>query len=137
MGLASCYHQLGRISQERRDFVLGEQWYLRALAIKEKLGDKRGIANAYAQLGALARQQQNWIDAAQWFVKAAVMFNKNYDMDSVSRVASIYLALLQQSDTQTQGEIKLLWQQSGLEPTAQSLEALNVAPNKTKRNAGN
>ena len=137
LGLTSCYLQLGRIAQERRDFVLGEQWYLRALAIKEKLSDKRGIANSYAQLGALARQQQNWIEAAQWFVKAAVMFNKNDDMDSVSRVANIYLTLLQQSDVQTQTEIKLLWQQSGLEPTAQSIEALNETPNKTKNNAGN
>lgn len=136
LGLASSYHQLARIAQERRDFVLAEQWYRRSLAIKEKLGDKRGAANTYAQLGALARLQQHWLEAAQWYVKAAVMFNKNDDMDSVARIASNYLTLLQQSDAQTQGEIKLLWQQSGLEPTPESPDASNEIPNKTNRNGG-
>ena len=137
LGLASSYHQLARIAQERRDLVLAEQWYRRSLTIKEKLGDKRGAANTYAQLGTLARSQQHWLEAAQWYVKAAVMFYKNDDMDSVERIASNYLTLLQQSDAQTQGEIKRLWQQSGLEPTPESLDALNKAPNKTNRNAGN
>ncbi len=117
VGLVSCYHQLGRIAQERHDFVHGEQWYLRSLAIKEAQGDMHGMANTYAQLGALERMQQHWVTAAKWFIKAAVTFNNNNDMQSVARVADIYLALLQQSDEQAQEEVKQLWHQSGLEQT--------------------
>lgn len=137
LGLASCYHQLGRIAQERHDFVHGEQWYLRALTIKETQGDKHGMANTYAQLGALERMQQHWVNAAKWFVKAAVTFHNNDDMQSVARVADIYMALLQQSDVQTQSEMQQLWRQSGLENTVDSINGLIKTPHKTKNNLGN
>ncbi len=137
LGLASCYHQLGRIAQERHDFVHGEQWYLRSLTIKEAQGDKHGMANTYAQLGTLERIQERWVSAAKWFVKAAVTFNNNDDMQSVVRVADIYMALLQQSDVQTQGEIQQLWQQSGLERTVDSMNGMIKPSNETKKNLGN
>lgn len=137
LGLASCYHQLGRIAQERHDFVHGEQWYLRALTIKETQGDKHGMANTYAQLGALERMQQHWVNAAKWFVKAAVTFHNNDDMQSVARVADIYMALLQQSDVRTQSEMQQLWRQSGLENTVDSINGLIKPPHKTKNNLGN
>ncbi len=125
LGLASCYHQLGRIAQERRDFVSAEQWYLRSLAMKEQDGDEQGIANTYAQLGTLKQIQQHWITAAQWFIKAAVIFNNSNDIESVARVAKIYIALLQQSGASHQNEINRLWQQSGMEQTADLFEESN------------
>ncbi len=137
LGLVSCYHQLGRIAQERHDFMHSEQWYLRSLTIKEAQGDKHGMANTYAQLGALERMQQHWVSAAKWFVKAAVTFNNNDDMQSVARVADIYMMLLQQSDVQTQGEIKQLWKQSGLEKPVDSMNGLIKPSNKIKKNLGN
>ncbi len=132
LGLASCYHQLGRIAQEQRNFECSEQWYLKSLAIKEKHGDEYGTANTYAQLGALERAQQHWIGAAQWFIKAAITFNNSNDNDAVARVVKIYIALLQQSDVQHQPKIKQLWQQSDLEQVTEPLETLAAATNKTE-----
>lgn len=130
LGLASCYHQLGRIAQEQRNFLCSEQWYLQSLAIKEKQGDEYGTANTYAQLGALERMQQHWIDAAQWFIKAAVIFKKNDNTDALARVIKIYIALLQQSDVQHQPEIKQLWQQSELKKVTGPLDTLVATINK-------
>ena len=93
-------------------------------------------ANTYAQLGALERMQQHWICAAKWFVKAAVTFNNNDDMQSVARIADIYMTLLQQSDMQTQDEIKQLWQQSGLEQTVDSAGGLIKLSNNIKKIKG-
>ena len=130
LDLASCYHQLGRIAQEQRNFVRSEQWYLKSLAIKEKQRDEFGIANTYAQLGALERMQQHWIGAAQWFIKAAIAFNNSNDTDAVAHVIKIYIALLHQSDAQQQSEIKQLWQQSDLEQVTGPLDTLVAAMNK-------
>lgn len=133
LGLASCYHQLGRIAQEQRDFAHGEQWYLRSLAIKEAQGDEHGIANTYAQLGTLERMQQHWVNAAQWYVKAVIAFNNGDDTDSMFRVANIYIVLLQQSDTSDQDEIRELWQQTGLEQLVGSLDKLIEESNEAKK----
>jgi CHAT domain-containing protein/NB-ARC domain-containing protein len=132
LGLASCYHQLGRIAQEQRNFLCSEQWYLKSMAIKEKLGDEYGTANTYAQLGALERAQQHWINAAQWFIKAAITFNNSNDTDSVARVVKIYISLLQQCDAQHQPEIRQLWQQSGLEQVTEPLDTLVATMNKSE-----
>jgi CHAT domain-containing protein/NB-ARC domain-containing protein len=132
-GIASCYHQLGRIAQEQRNFVHAEQWYLRSLAIKENEGDEHGSANTYAQLGALQRAQHHWVAAAQWFIKAATIFNNSNDTHAVARVAKVYVALLQQSDAQYQDEIKQLWQQSGLEQAVDSLDMLIEESNKIEK----
>ena len=123
-GIASCYHQLGRIAQEQRSYVQAEQWYLRSLAIKEQQGDEQGSANTFAQLGALQRLQQHWVAAAQWFIKAAITFSNSNDTQAVARVAQVYIALLQQSDAKYQCEIKQLWEQSGLTEAVGPLEVL-------------
>jgi len=133
-GLASCYHQLGRIEQEQRNFVHAEQWYLRSLAIKEHQSDELGSANTFAQLGALQRLQQHWVAAAQWFIKAAITFNNNNDTHAAARVAQVYIALLQQSDAKYHGEIKQLWQQSGLTEAVDSLEILIERSNNAEKN---
>ncbi|MDE6641897.1 MAG: CHAT domain-containing protein, partial [Acetatifactor sp.] len=44
---ASTYHQLGIISEERRDFAAAESWYKKSLAIFEKQGNEHGAASTY------------------------------------------------------------------------------------------
>ncbi len=133
-GLASCYHQLGRIAQDQRDFVHAEHWYFKLLAINERLLDEQMIANTYAQLGALKRAQQQWVSAAEWFIKAASTFNHSGDTASVVRVAKVYVSLLKQSDSQIRAEMRGLWQRSGLEQVVGSLDMLIGKQGQSERN---
>lgn len=45
--LAITYHQLGVVAQHSGDLAAAEQWYRKALAIKDALGDRHGLANSY------------------------------------------------------------------------------------------
>jgi tetratricopeptide (TPR) repeat protein/tRNA A37 threonylcarbamoyladenosine biosynthesis protein TsaE len=60
--IATIYHNLGVITQDRGRLEEAEDWYRRSLAILEALDDKPGLASAYLQLGKLA--QDRW-DFAQ------------------------------------------------------------------------
>ena len=39
--IAVCYHQLGMIAEERQQFDVAEQWYRKALEIRERLQEQR------------------------------------------------------------------------------------------------
>ena len=49
--IAVTYHQLGMTAQDRGRLDEAEDWYRKALAIKEELGDRPGMAGTYHQLG--------------------------------------------------------------------------------------
>ena len=54
-GMASGYHQLGILAQDRGDHDTAEPLYQRSLAIAERLGDQAGMAGGHYQLGMLAQ----------------------------------------------------------------------------------
>ena len=49
--MASSYHQLGMVAQDRGRLDEAEDWYAQSLAINEELGDRPGMATSYHQLG--------------------------------------------------------------------------------------
>jgi hypothetical protein len=53
-GMATSYHQLGIVAQDRGDLATAEAWYQKALAILEALADRPGMALTYGQLGRVA-----------------------------------------------------------------------------------
>jgi tetratricopeptide (TPR) repeat protein len=75
-GEASAYHQLGMVAQEPRDFDRAEQWYLKSLAIEEKLGNESGAAITYHQLGMVAQERRNFDRAEQWYLKSLAIEEK-------------------------------------------------------------
>jgi len=74
--IAVCYHQLGRIAEERQQFDVAEQWYRKALEIKERLGLERDAATVYHQLGRIAQERQQFDVAEQWYREALEIFDK-------------------------------------------------------------
>ena len=40
LGMASSYHQLGRVTQDRGDLTVAESWYRKSLEIDEALSDR-------------------------------------------------------------------------------------------------
>ncbi|MER7701476.1 tetratricopeptide repeat protein [Kitasatospora sp. NPDC097605] len=61
--LADGYQQLGRIAVDRGEFAEAEAWYLRALAVLERLGDAHGIAIGHHQLAVIAHRLDRPEDA--------------------------------------------------------------------------
>ncbi len=68
--LAVAYHQLGMVAQQRGRLGDAEDWYTKALAIKEDLGDRPGMAMTYHQLGSVAQDRGRLDDAEDWYTKA-------------------------------------------------------------------
>jgi Tfp pilus assembly protein PilF len=76
---AVAYHQLGMVAQERRDLAAAEQWYLRALAINERLGNERAAAITYHQLGSVALERRDLAAAEQWYFKSLAIKERHGD----------------------------------------------------------
>jgi tetratricopeptide (TPR) repeat protein len=69
-GLSVAYHQLGMVAQERGRLDDAEQWYTKALTIKEELGDQLFLATTHHQLGIVAQKRGRLDDAEDWYTKA-------------------------------------------------------------------
>ena len=74
--MASSYHQLGIVAQERRNFKEAEKWYLKSLEVKERLGDEYHAAPTYHQLGIAAQDQRDFETAEEWYLKALDIFER-------------------------------------------------------------
>ena len=62
--MATSYHQLGILAQDRGDYDAAEPLYRRSLEIFERIGDQAGMATSYHQLGILAQDRGDY-DAAE------------------------------------------------------------------------
>ena len=67
---ATAYRQLGRIAEARRDFETAEAWYIKSLAISERVGNERAVAYTSHQIG-LAKHEMRELGAAQaWYLRS-------------------------------------------------------------------
>src|SRR6266581_3096076 len=85
--LAVAYHQLGMVAQQRGRLGDAEDWYTKALAIKEDLGDRPGMASTYHQLGTVAQRRGRLDDAEDWYTKSLAI---NEDLGDQPGMASTY-----------------------------------------------
>jgi len=65
--IAVTYHQLGITAQARGRLDEAEDWYRKALAIKEELGNRRSMATTYHQLGIIAQRRGRLDEADDWY----------------------------------------------------------------------
>ncbi len=65
--LATSYHQLGMIAQNRGQWDKAEDWYQQSLTINEELGDRPGMATTYHQLGRIAQDRGQWDKTEDWY----------------------------------------------------------------------
>ncbi|MEJ0033335.1 MAG: tetratricopeptide repeat protein [Bacteroidota bacterium] len=88
-GLAYVSQSFGALYRLQGDFLNAEQYYHRALKLRESLGNTRDITSAMVLLGMLYSDVQRFDDAFHFFKKA----------DSTSRATK---------DSLAQGEVKIL-----------------------------
>ncbi|HEU5417648.1 MAG TPA: tetratricopeptide repeat protein, partial [Streptosporangiaceae bacterium] len=70
-GRAGWLHELGAIAQARRDFATAEHHYLRAIEMRDQLGDPGGVARGHECLGVLAQAQGDYRKAERHYRAAA------------------------------------------------------------------
>ena len=78
---AGVYHQLGRVTQEQRQWPQAEQYYQQALQIYDEYNDRHEQAGTYHQLGMVAQEQRQWQQAEQYYQQALqiyVEYNDRY-----------------------------------------------------------
>ena len=68
--LATLYHELGMVAQQRWDLSSAENWYNKSLEINEALGNGPGTAVSYYQLGIVSQRRGNLSDSENWCKKA-------------------------------------------------------------------
>jgi tetratricopeptide (TPR) repeat protein len=68
--MASGYHQLGMVAQDRGRLAQAERWYRKSLDIAEDLGNRPGMASGYHQLGMVAQDRGLLEDAERWYRKS-------------------------------------------------------------------
>ena len=68
--LATVYHQLGTVAQDRGNLKEAASWYRNSLEIKESLDNKPGMAASYHQLGRVEQDRGNLEKAAYWYRKS-------------------------------------------------------------------
>ncbi len=84
---AAAYHQLGIVAAEQRDFQAAQDWYLKSLAISEKLKNLEFKANTCYQLGRVEHENRNLEAARDWYVEA---LSVSEGQDQLQRTTSIY-----------------------------------------------
>ena len=108
------YHLVTNFAQARRDFDAAQDWYLKALAIKEKQNDEHGAAITYGQLGSLAAKKEKWLDAGQAFLKALVRLVRTDDSHYAAVAARGFQAAHGNASDSEKRELEHLWSQAGL-----------------------
>ena len=95
-GAASSYYQLGYLvlsqrnrdavewhpglaAEEERDFSAAERWFLKSLAIREKLADQDGATRVYYELGVIASERRDFATAKDFLLKAVALTEKQDD----------------------------------------------------------
>jgi tetratricopeptide (TPR) repeat protein len=73
--MASSYHQLGILAQDRGDLEEAERLYHQSLAINERLGDQARMASSYHQLGRLA-QDRGDLEEAERLYRQSLAINE-------------------------------------------------------------
>ena len=74
--LAITYHQLGVTAQDRGQLDQAEDWYRKALAVNEELGNRPSLALTYAQLGLLAEKRGQALAALEWNIRCVTLFDQ-------------------------------------------------------------
>jgi tetratricopeptide (TPR) repeat protein len=86
-GVATGYHGLGVLAQDRGDSAEAERRYRQSLDINERLGNQAGAASSYHQLGMLTQARGDYAEAERSYLAAADIFERLADR---YRLAIVY-----------------------------------------------
>jgi hypothetical protein len=105
---------LGKLAEERRDLTAAEQWYHKALAIKEKHGNEHGAASTYSGLGNIAGRQNHFLESGRWLVRAIVGFTRQHDPHDAETCVNNFMIFYRQAPPDDQAALRQIWEEAGL-----------------------
>jgi tetratricopeptide (TPR) repeat protein len=85
--VATIYHNLGVIAQDRGRMDEAQDCYRKSLAIVDALDDKPGRASAYLQLGKFAQDRWDLEEAEKWYRKSLAL---DEELRNKPRLAATY-----------------------------------------------
>jgi tetratricopeptide (TPR) repeat protein len=85
--IAVICHQLGMTAQNRGRLEEADDWYRRAIKIREKLGSRALLATDYHHLGMTAQARRRLEEADDWYRKALTIFE---ELDDRPHMAATY-----------------------------------------------
>ncbi|MBC7863303.1 MAG: tetratricopeptide repeat protein [Bacteroidia bacterium] len=68
--LADSYNNLGSIFSDQSDYEKAVEAYLKSLALREKIGDKKGMSASYNNIGGIERFKGNYDKAIEFHFKS-------------------------------------------------------------------
>jgi len=104
--LATSYHQLGMTAQGRGRVGEADDWYRKALAIKEELGDRSDTGFTYHQLAIIAQDRGRPDEADDWYRKALAI---SEDLGDGPGMARTYMQLGLLAEYRGQAQRALEW----------------------------
>jgi tetratricopeptide (TPR) repeat protein len=83
--LASTYHQLGQVAQERGQIRKAKEWYRKSQAVEKELGKQAETPDSYMQQGAAAGRRRRYKRAAKYFLLALDVSERAGDKAGIAR----------------------------------------------------
>jgi tetratricopeptide (TPR) repeat protein len=115
---ASCYHQLGFIAHEQRQWEQAEKSYQQTLQIMIEFNNRSTQASIYSELGLVAEKQRHWEQALNYYRQALQLEIEFGDRSTLahtyhrlSRVAQ-ELGLAEQAETSYQQALQIFTEYS-------------------------
>jgi tetratricopeptide (TPR) repeat protein len=82
--MAGNYHQLGMTAHARGRLDEADEWYRKALTLKEELGDQTGIASAYHQFGLTSQARGRLDEAEEWYRRSLTIKEERGDQPGIA-----------------------------------------------------
>ncbi|MEH1940002.1 MAG: tetratricopeptide repeat protein [Nostoc sp.] len=100
--IAVTNYSLGNIAQQKRQFDVAVDYYLKALKIREEAGDFYKAATVYHQLGMVAEEQRQFDLAVDYYLKALKILE---DTGDFYKAATVYHQLGMVAQEQRQFDV--------------------------------
>ncbi|CAF2639113.1 unnamed protein product [Rotaria sp. Silwood2] len=81
--ISACYHALGIVASEKKDFKSSLKWYNKLLDISKRTSknDNANIANIHNSIGIVYQETGDHTQAIESYKKALIIWNKTYGED--------------------------------------------------------
>jgi len=92
----------------------GQNWFLKALSVFEKVGDDHRAAASCSGLGALAGQRGDLLESGRWLVRAVRTLLHTSDPHEAGRNARNFRVTYDRANGGERKELERMWREAGL-----------------------
>ncbi|MEU1010976.1 tetratricopeptide repeat protein [Streptomyces sp. NPDC005890] len=94
--LATTYHLLGRVAENRGRLEEAEDWYGQSLTVNKNLNNRPGMASTYHHVGRVAELRGRLAEAEDWY-RQSLTINKNLNNQPAMAISYHHLGTVAQA----------------------------------------